>query len=189
MDLVGEQGECKYIRRLCCLFLYAFTLSLFANLEAYSSFVQTGVMEVVGSAKSILTPEGEVEVENIVFSVDEDMNQRGAVTVYLVVCYDRVLFNALRGDSADQFKRRVDDYINDYTDKIVILKWNICAKKYLSEKVYIGRHYVKSDMAPVGGFIFVTYSTPGVHRYVIPSSWKDILIHLTKAKCELRQIT
>lgn len=138
--------------------------------------------------KGIFRPEGDVEVEKVIFSIDEDMNEKGAVTVYFMVCYDPVLLGTLKTDTANQFKSHMDTYKNDYPDKLVILQWKIAAKKRVSPKIEVGKHYEKDNMSPVGGYIFVTYSTPGDHRYRIPGSWKEMKICLKRKACKLEQI-
>lgn len=145
-------------------------------------------MQATSVAKGWFSPEGYVEAENIIFNVDEDMNQKGAVTLFFVVCYDPVLLNALKSDTAEQFKKRSETYMHDYPDKIVILKWNIVAKKRVTAPIPVGKYYEKDGLSPVGGFIFVTYSSPGEHRYRIPGSWKGIEISLQKTECKLKQM-
>lgn len=64
---------------------------------------------------------------------------------------------------------------------------NSCQKASIT-KIIVGKHYEKDNMSPVGGFIFVTYSTPGDHRYRIPGSWKEMKICLKRKDCKLEQI-
>lgn len=138
--------------------------------------------------KNLFATNGDVEIEKIIFSIDEDMNENGAAMVYFVVCYDPILLDALKTDTASQFKNRIEGYKNDYPDKIVVLKWPIQAKKRLSNKIDVAKYYEKENMSPLGGFIFVTYSTPGDHRYRIPGSWKEMKICLHRKDCKLEQI-
>lgn len=156
--------------------------------EASQAEVISMALEATSVAKSFFASEGDVEIENIIFNIDEDMNQKGAVTVYFVVCYDQVLFNALKTDSADQFKRRIDTYMHDYPDKIVILKWDLVAKRRVTSRIPVAKYYERGSLSPVGGFIFVTYSSPGEHRYRIPGSWSGMEISLKRTECKLRQL-
>lgn len=186
----------KVILRVVVLIFFAYQ-----NIALQSAPLETGVMGLSAASsmknlgddsilnfKGIFTPEGDVEVEKIIFAIDEDMNEKGAVTVYFVVCYDPELLGTLKTDSANQFKSHMDTYKNDYPDKIVILQWKIAAKKRVSQKIEVGKLYEKDNMSPVGGFIFVTYSTPGDHRYRIPGSWKEMKICLKRKDCKLEQI-
>ena len=188
-----------FSRLTSCIFALFFFA--YQNIALHAATLEAGVMGLSAASsmknlgddsllnfKGIFTPEGDVEVENIIFSIDDDMKEKGAVTVYFVVCYDPVLLGAIKSDTASQFKNRIDTYKNDYPDKIVILKWKISAKKRVSPKIIVGKHYEKDNMSPVGGFIFVTYSTPGDHRFRIPSSWKEMKICLKRKDCKLEQI-
>ena len=188
-----------FSRLIFCFIVLAFFA--YQNAVLHAAALEAGVMGLSAASsmknldndsflnfKGIFSPEGDVEIENVVFAVDEDMNEKGAVTVYFVVCYDSTLFSAIKSDTASQFKNRVSTYKNDYPDKIVVLEWKIAAKKRVSQKIMIGKHYEKDNMSPVGGFVFATYSTPGDHRYRIPGSWKEMKICLRKKECKLEQI-
>lgn len=181
------------------LFLF-FTFSSYIS-DVSASPLETGVMGLSAASsmknlddksflnfKGMFTANGDVEVEKLIFDIDEDMNEKGAVVLYFVVCYDKVLEGKLMEDTANSFKTGADQYKNDYPDKIVVLKWPIQAKKRVTAEIDVSDKYVKDDMAPIAGFIYVTYSSPGEHRYRIPGSWKKMKIHLMKKECKLEQL-
>lgn len=174
------------LKTFIVLFVFWFTVCIVPK-ESHAEIISMA-LEATSAAKGFFASEGDVEVENLVFNIDEDMNQKGAVTIYFVVCYDTTLLNALKSDTAEQFKKRSETYMHDYPDKIVILKWDVVAKKRVSAPIPVGKYYEKGGMSPVGGFIFVTYSSPGDHRYRIPGSWKGIEINLKKTECKLVQM-
>lgn len=163
-------------------------LSLCLYLADYTYAANFVASEATSFFKSIFASKGKVNIEDMVFEIDEDMNESGAISVYLVICYDRELFDSIKRDTASQFKKNMETYKDDYLDKIVILKWNLVAKKRLSPPILIAGLYERKDIPPVGGFIFATYSTPGSHRYRIPSSWKKMKVRLMKKRCKLQEI-
>ncbi len=137
----------------------------------------------------IFTPEGNVDVEEVNILVDEDMNEKSGVTIYFVICYDKELLAILKTDSASQFNSRFKEgyYTQKFDDKMFVLKWTKPAKKD-AESYDIAGLYEKEYMVPLCGFIYVTYSTPGEHIYIVPGAWKKIRIHLKKRDFEVQEI-
>ncbi|MBR1734923.1 MAG: hypothetical protein IJ730_05695 [Alphaproteobacteria bacterium] len=187
--------------------IFLYTILLFCccikNIEQTKSTpLETGVMglSAASSVKNlkddsllnfggIFSSPSNVEVEEVSILVDEDVNENSGVSIYFVACYDKDLLAILQGETAATFKDHYENgfFKQKFDDKIAVIQWTRQAKK--DAGTYdISKLYEKEGLAALCGFIFVTYSTPGEHIYVIPSAWKKIKIHLQKRDFVVDQI-
>lgn len=145
-----------------------------------------GVYALIGAAVSavpalgsLFSSESGVKLEEVMLSIDEDMNRRGAVKMHIVIVYEEELSHALTKLSARQYFRSIEQLKKDFPDKMHIFAWELIAKKRLTPWIKIDK-YPKDHMTPIAGYIFVDYSTAGDHRAKIPPSKKKIRIILAK---------
>ncbi|MDR1982460.1 MAG: hypothetical protein LBQ08_01515 [Holosporaceae bacterium] len=168
-------------------FYFIFYIFLFSNVNA-SSVTATGGIMAMTAASSLKTltekndsmlsdffaPKGGVTLEEVMLSTEEDMNDRGAVKVHMIVVYEQELVEELMKMSAYHYFRSIDQLIKDHPDKIKIFEWELVAKKRITpwQKV----EYPSDHMTPLAGYIFAKYSGTGEYRAKIPPSYKKVKI-------------
>jgi hypothetical protein len=119
-------------------------------------------------------PRGGTALEEVMLSTEEDMNDRGAVKMHIIIVYEEELAEELMKMSADNYFRSVDQLVKDHPDKIKIFEWELVAKKRITPWQKI--EYPADHMTPVAGYIFAKYSGIGEYRARIPQSYKRIKI-------------
>lgn len=119
-----------------------------------------------------------ISLEEIMFSVEEDMNDRGAVKVHVVIVYNKELAEELSKMSANHYFQCIDQLIKDHPDRIKIFEWELVAKKRIFPWKEI--KYPRDHMDPLYGFIFAKYSGSGEYRAKIPPSYKKVKVTFEK---------
>jgi hypothetical protein len=117
---------------------------------------------------------GGITLEEIMLSTEEDMNDRGAVKVHMIVVYEQELAEELTKMSADHYFHSVDQLVKDHPDKIKIFEWELVAKKRITPWQKI--EYPSDHMTPLAGYIFARYSGIGEYRAKIPPSYKKVKV-------------
>jgi hypothetical protein len=121
---------------------------------------------------------GGLILEEIMLSVEEEMNDRGAVKVHLVIVYEQELVGELMKMSAHHYFSSVDQLVKDYPDKIKVFEWELVAKKRVMPWTKV--EYPVDHMIPLAGYIFAKYSGSGEHRARIPPSYKKVKVTFEK---------
>jgi hypothetical protein len=122
----------------------------------------------------IFSPKGGIALEEVMLSVEEDMNNRGAVKLHIAIVYEKELMEELKKMSAEEYFRQVTQLVKDHPDKVKIYEWELVAKKRISPWLKID--YPTDHMQPLAGYVFAKYSGSGEHREKIPSSAEKIKI-------------
>ncbi len=157
------------------------------------------------SIGGILSSKKEITLEEIVFSVEENLNDNAAVRVHLVLVYTKELKDKLSSLTSRQYFEDFKQLIKDNPDKIKILEWQICAER----RTFSWKKSGESAFAPPkSAFIFVSYNTIGnsagnfsghgnsngvthggnEHRAVVPINCRKIKIMLEKEDFKLKRI-
>ncbi|MDR0968223.1 MAG: hypothetical protein LBL99_01135 [Holosporaceae bacterium] len=169
------------------VFLFVF---LFLDVKAIPAAEGVMAMSAAASLKTLtedkkksifgdfFSPKGGLILEEVMLSIDENMNDRGAVKVHLVVVYEHELVEELMKMSSDEYFRGVDQMIKDYPDKMKIFEWELVAKKRVMPWKKV--EYPTDHMIPLAGFVFAKYSSSGKHRATIPPSYKKVKITFEK---------
>lgn len=161
----------------------------FSSANATSALGGAAVLSVVASLNSltdkkdsfldkVLGDKPKIALKKVMLSIDEDMNNTGAVKMHLTIVYDQALMKELQGLKSDEYFRRIDQIIKDYPDKIKIFAWELVAKKRLVPLADV--EYQTDQLTPLAGFIFVNYSGAGEHRAKIHESLEKIKILLQR---------
>jgi hypothetical protein len=133
----------------------------------------------------IFAPKSGLSLEKVAISVEENMNDNGALKLHLVIVYDRVLVEELRKMSSGEYFRTVDQLLKDHPDKMKIFEWELVAKKRLIP--FSDIEYPTDHMTPIAGYVFAKYSSPGEHRATIPTYSEKIKISLEKEDFTISQ--
>jgi hypothetical protein len=122
----------------------------------------------------IFASKGGLALEEVMLSVEENMNNRGAVKLHIAIVYEKELVIELMKMSAEEYFRHIKQLIKDHPDKMKIFEWELVAKKRITSWKKLD--YPTDDMTPLAGIIFAKYHGPGVHRERIPASCEKIKI-------------
>ncbi|MDR2158046.1 MAG: hypothetical protein LBO02_01875 [Holosporaceae bacterium] len=174
------------MKNLCFLLCF-----LFWGVNASSITAAGGIM-AMSAASSLKTftsdkdskigdffsAKGGLILEEIMLSVEEDMNDRGAIKVHLAIVYEKELVGELMKMSAHHYFSSVDQLIKDYPDKIKIFEWELVAKKRIIPWAKV--EYPIDHMIPLAGYIFAKYSGSGEHRARIPPTYKKVKVIFEK---------
>jgi hypothetical protein len=133
----------------------------------------------------ILSAKSGVSLEEVAISVEEDMNNSGALKVHVVIVYEESLAEELRKMSSRTYFRMVDQLVKDYPDKMKILEWELVAKKRLIPATKV--KYPSDHMTPLAAFVFADYSSPGEHRARIPNYCEKVKIILNKEDLDMQR--
>lgn len=179
--------------------LYRFVFFLFFHIYfgvAFAGVVETGVMAMSAAASvktiddksffdvgGIFAPKPNLSLEKVMFLVDDDMNEKGATKVHLVVVYERELLNELKKMSASSYFNSVKQLVKDHPDKMKIFQWTFVAKKRITK--WIDIPYDASFLDPLGGLIFANYNSPGEHRASVPKTCKTMKVKLQKKEFQI----
>jgi hypothetical protein len=128
-----------------------------------------------------------VNLEQVMFLVEDSMNNNSAVQVHVVIVYEKELVSHLSKMSSTELLATLDQLVKDHPDKTLIVKWDIVAKKRISKWINIPK-IEKDHLTAQGGFVFASYSSPGDHRAVIPSSCKKLKIKLKQTDFETEPV-
>jgi len=128
--------------------------------------------------KGFFSPRGGIALEKVMISVEEDMNDHGAVKAHLVIVYDPELITEFRKMTAREYFRDIKQLVKDHPDKLKIFEWELVAKKRVIPWVDI--KYPADHMVPLAGYVFAEYSGSGEHRAKIHSDGKKIKIIFEK---------
>jgi hypothetical protein len=126
----------------------------------------------------IFSPKGGLTLEEVMISVEKDMNNNGAVKVHPVVIYDVELLGELKKKTSEQYFRNVDQLVKDYPDKLKIFEWELVAKERIIPWGKI--EYPNKHLLPIAGIIFAKYSGSGEHRAIVPPTYKKMKITFKK---------
>lgn len=136
-----------------------------------------------------------VKLQDVMFTVENQMNNGAAVEVHLVIAYTSTLSDTLKKMPSYQYFRQASQIAKDFPEKVKILKWTLPAKPRTSDWVPID---YPTYNPPVAAYIFANYgdststtttsgssdvifSTSGKHhRATIPPSCKKLKITLGK---------
>ena len=149
---------------------------------------------------NMLSSKKQITLEEIVFSVEEDLNNRGAVRVHLVLVYTKELKERFTSLDSRKYFEDFEQIIKDNPDKIKILEWKICAER----RTFSWKKSDESAFAPPkAAFVFVSYNTLGnsnytnnsnytyggnEHRAVVPINCKKIKIILEREDFKLKRV-
>ncbi|GHU13786.1 hypothetical protein FACS189449_09590 [Alphaproteobacteria bacterium] len=155
------------------------------GLSAASSLKTLDDKNILGLG-GVFSSKEKVNLEQVMFSVDENMNNHGAVKVHLVIVYgEPELVGELSKMSAREYFRNAKQLKKDHPDKIKIFKWEIKAERKLSPWVPIKHN--TSELTPLKGFIFASYDSIGEHRAIIPPYCKKMKILMKEKEFEIEQ--
>jgi hypothetical protein len=127
---------------------------------------------------SVLSPKPKLVLEEVMLSVEENMNNNGAVKVHIVIVYEAELVGELSKKTAYQYFRDVEQMVKDFPDKVKVFEWELVAKERVFPWAKI--EYPSEHMEPLAAFIFVSYSGTGDHRAKIPPTYKKVKIIFAK---------
>lgn len=169
--------------------------AVFCNNVVFASGVETGIMAMSAAATikgadssgfgGIFSSKGKVALEQVMFVVDEDMNEKGAVKVHLVIVYEKELLAELKKMSASAYFSGVKQLTKDHPDKMKVFEWTFVAKKRVTK--WIDVPHDTSFLTPLGGFIFANYTSPGDHRASMPEACKKMKVHFQKKEFKATQ--
>ena len=132
--------------------------------------------------------EGNLVIKQVMFVIDEDVNQNAAVKIHIVIVYEKELITALKVMPASRYFTAVEQLKKDHPDKIKVFEWTFVAKKRIT--AWIDIPYDDSFLTPLGGFVFINYDqrvSPGENRAVIPKSWKKMKINCRRSSFDVVQ--
>jgi hypothetical protein len=165
------------------VFLFAF---LCINVDAVAMAVN-GVMAISAASSlktltdskssflsKIFASKGGLALEEVMLSVEENMNNRSAVKLHIVIVYEKELETELMKMSAEEYFRHIKQLIKDHPDKMKIFEWELVAKKRITSWKKLD--YPTDNMTPLAGIIFAKYYGPGDHRERIPATCEKIKI-------------
>ncbi|GHU19972.1 hypothetical protein FACS189472_10540 [Alphaproteobacteria bacterium] len=138
---------------------------------------------VLSLIKETVSSEETLSLKKVMFSIEENMNNRGAVKFHLVIAYEQELAGELSKMSAKEYFRNAEQFKKDHPDKIKIFKWEIKAEKKLSSWIPIKHN--TTELTPIKGFLFASYDSIGDHRIVIPPSCEKMKILLKEKEFEI----
>jgi hypothetical protein len=164
--------------------LVAMGESAVMSLSAASSLKSLDDKDFMGLG-GIFSSKEKVNLESIVFDVEEGMNNNGAIKLDLVIVYTQELVNKLSEMSAQEFFRRKKQLKRDHPDKIKIFQWGIPAEKALSKEIKIKHN--TSELTPMAAYVFANYNSAGEHRHAVPDALKKIKIVLKRDDFDLEQ--
>ena len=133
----------------------------------------------------ILAAKGNVDIEQIMISVNQNMNQGGAVKLHVLIVYEKELIAELEKMSSREYFRQVDQLIKDHPDKMKIFSWELVAKQRIGP--WTPLEYPIGHMIPLAGFVFADYSTNGEHRAQLPIG-KKVKITLEENDFEITTV-
>jgi hypothetical protein len=154
------------------------------SLSAASSLKSLDDKDFMGLG-GIFSSKEKVNIESIVFDVEDNMNNNGAVKLDLVIVYTQELVNKLSEMSAQEYYRRKKQLKRDHPDKIKVFQWGIPAEKALSKPIKIKHN--TSELTPVAAYVFANYNSIGEHRHAVPDALKKIKIVLKRDDFDLEQ--
>ncbi|MDR3180112.1 MAG: hypothetical protein LBT70_04425 [Holosporaceae bacterium] len=135
---------------------------------------------------SAFSSKEKVNIEAVMFCIEENMNNNGAVKVHLVIVYDeKELVGEFSKMTAREYFRSIKQLKKDHPDKMKIFKWEFKAEKKMSPWVPIKHN--TSELTPLKGFVFASYDSIGEHRAIIPSFCKKMKITMKEKEFEIEQ--
>jgi hypothetical protein len=151
-----DDGGNMLLRTLAMLFC-----AIFYNAVSASG-VEAGIMAMSAAATikssdsssfgGIFSSKGSVALEQVMFVLDEDMNEKGATKVHLVIVYEKELLGELKKMSASAYFSAVKQLTKDHPDKMKVFEWTFVAKKRVTKWIDVPHN--TSFLTPLGGFIF-----------------------------------
>ena len=135
---------------------------------------------------SLLEKKPEINLEQITFSVDDDMNNRGAVRLHLVLVYKDNLKEELQKWTSREYFHQAEQLKKDNPDNIKILQWELKAEKQLFDWK---KKESESDFKPPKfALVFVEYSGEGIHRATVPVNCKKMKLMLQRDDFKLERV-
>lgn len=134
----------------------------------------------------VFSSKGSVVLEQVMFVVEDDMNEKGAVKMHLVIVYEKELLGELKKMSSSTYFSTVKQMSKDHPDKMKVFEWTFVAKKRITK--WIDVPHDSSFLTPLGGFVFAKYTSPGDHRASIPESCKKMKVLMQKKEFKLVQV-
>ena len=133
----------------------------------------------------LLAPKKKINLEQITFSIDSDMNYNGAVRVHLVLVYKDSLKEELQKWTAREYFHQVKQLKKDNPDNLKILEWELKAEKQLFD----WKKKEESDFKPPKfALVFVEYIGEGVHRATVPINCKKMKLILQRDDFKLERV-
>lgn len=174
---------CRFTRHFC---FFCFVVCAFCEHESAFSLIQAiSTIPLIGKAAEVLKSEEKIELEEVMFSISDDMNQKGAIKLHIVIVFDKELIGELKRLSSKQYFRDAEQFKKDNPDKLKIFQWQLVAKKRVTKWIKVP---YESDFMPVeGGFIFAKYDTVGEHRALIPKACKKLKIMFERDDFRIKQ--
>lgn len=171
-------------KRIIVLFIYTiYYLCTYNSALAVASFLTS--LPLIGEISSAFSNKGEIELEEVMLSINDDMNEKGAVKLHIIIIFEKELLGELKRMSSREYFRNVEQLTKDNPDKIKVFQWELVAKKRITKWIKVP--YESDFMTPVGGIIFANYNTIGEHRALIPTACKKLKITLEKDDFKVQQ--
>ena len=105
-----------------------------------------------------------LQLQVVSLVAEKEANKNSALSVDLVVAYDKDLLNRLKGMTSAQYFSSVEQLTRDYPSTLDIWRWEIVPGQVLSRY-----HLQPTRFDSWGALFFADYQTPGVHRLSAPS--------------------
>ena len=129
-------------------------------------------------------PKKEINLEEITFSVDEDMNRNAAVRVHLVLIYKNTLKDEISKWTSREYFHNAEQLKKDNLDNVKILEWQLKAEK----QVFDWKKKSESQFkAPKFALIFVEYTSEGEHRATVPFNCKKMKLIFSREDFKLER--
>ncbi|MDR2645963.1 MAG: hypothetical protein LBC04_02190 [Holosporaceae bacterium] len=122
----------------------------------------------------IFSSKGGLALEEVMLSVEENMNNNGAVKMHIVIVYEKELLEELMKMSAEEYFRHIKQLTKDHPDKMKIFEWELVAKKRIMPWKKLD--YPADNMTPLAGIIFAKYHGTEVYRERISADCEKIKI-------------
>lgn len=149
-------------------------LLLFFMLNVSHSLISSAIPGIVGGMakdkgffSSITSIFSDNILKEITVVTEEDMNDRGALKMHIVVIFEKeegdakVLYSELSKMSASQYFSSIKQLLKDHPDKMVIRELELIAEKRVIPPISIQS---AENMNAIAILIFADYSSSGEHR-------------------------
>ena len=134
--------------------------------------------DIFSSIFGVFRSNSNIDLRQVMLIVDNNMNERRAVKLHLVIVYEPALFSALTRMKSTEYFRTVKQITRDNPEQLEIFKWTLEARTSVGPWTDI--NYNTNPLTPAGGIIFASYNTLGEHRIVIPQTAQKLQIQLNR---------
>lgn len=142
-----------------------------------------GGCEMMDAAKSAMNLDvAKVWLTKVHFEVAPDLNNNAAVTVHLLIIYDKKIFMELAKLNSAQYFQKLDQYKRDSAQHIDWIVFEVVPGQHLEPKPI-----QPSKGTGIGVLIFASYETPGDHRAPVAEE-KEIILNLGKADFKVEKV-